>query len=102
MHLQLGLYERFLYWVVSKKNFVEEMYVLQSNLPSLEYLFITRLQIGFRVYEYDDEASSYLKPLLLKMRSNQHCPEFSTTIPSNKRAGCYLICMVYVEASFLF
>ncbi|CAF2053053.1 unnamed protein product [Rotaria magnacalcarata] len=85
-HQTNGLYERFLYWVISKKNFVEEKHDMNNNLPSLEYLFITRMEIGHRIYIYDEDTSAYLKPILSAMRSNQSCDEISTTIPSNKRA----------------
>jgi hypothetical protein len=87
----IGLYERFLYWTISKKNFVEQVHTLQNNLPSIEYLFITRMQIGFRIYEYENEALAYLKPILSKMRNNLISPEISTIIPNNKRAGNHRI-----------
>lgn len=83
----LGLYERILYWVIGKGNFVDEIVDLQTNLPSLEYLCITRLEIGTRVYEYTDEALAYLKPILMHMRNNETSREMSTSVPSNKRAG---------------
>ncbi len=86
----LGLYERFLYWVISKKNFVQEVHVLENDLPSIEYLFITRMQIGYRVYEYDDQALAYLQPILFQMRNNFASSQISTSIPLNKRAGDYL------------
>ncbi len=87
----LGLYERFLYWIISKKNFVQQVHILQDDLPSLEYLFITRMQIGFRIYEYDEDALAYLQPILCAMRSNNISSQISTEIPLNKRAGYYLI-----------
>ncbi|CAF3856692.1 unnamed protein product [Rotaria sordida] len=66
-----GLYERFLYWVIGKKNFVQELSSLNDDLPPLEYLYITRLLIGARIYEYDVETLNYLRPILSDMRCNR-------------------------------
>jgi hypothetical protein len=89
--LPSGLYERFLYWTIGKKNFIQEISSLNNELPSLEYLYITRMLIGARIYEYDDEALNYLRPILSNMRSNRASCEGSFNIPQNKRAGKYLI-----------
>jgi len=69
---------------------VQEVHVLENDLPSIEYLFITRMQIGYRVYEYDDQALAYLQPILFQMRNNFASSQISTSIPLNKRAGDYL------------
>ncbi|CAF0822804.1 unnamed protein product [Rotaria sordida] len=81
-----GLYERFLYWIIGKKNFVHEHSLLNEELPSLEYLYITRMLIGNRIYEYDDDALNYLRPILYKMRSNDSSYEGLFNVPKNKRA----------------
>ncbi|CAF3723793.1 unnamed protein product [Rotaria sp. Silwood1] len=81
-----GLYERFLYWIIGKKNFVHEHSLLNEELPSLEYLYITRMLIGNRIYEYDDAALNYLRPILYKMRSNDSSYEGLFNVPKNKRA----------------
>ncbi|CAF1657208.1 unnamed protein product, partial [Adineta ricciae] len=81
-----GLYERISYWVIGKKNFVHEESLLNEDLPCLEYLFITRMLIGNRVYEYDQDASNYLRPILHKMRSNGPTCDGLFNIPENKRA----------------
>ena len=87
--LSLGLYERFLYWTIGKKNFIPEPSSLNNELPSLEYLYITRMLIGARIYEYDDETLNYLRPILSNMRSNGASCEGLFDIPQNKRAGNY-------------
>ncbi len=86
----LGLYERILYWTIGKKNFVYEDSLLNEELPCLEYLYIARKLIGNRIYEYDDDALNYLRPILYKMRSNGPSCEGLFNVPNNKRAGNYL------------
>ncbi len=46
--------------------------------------------IGNRIYEYDDDALNYLRPILYKMRSNGSSYEGLFNVPNNKRAGNYL------------
>src|SRR5689334_19007606 len=82
--LSLGLYERFLYWTIGKKNFIQEISSSNNELPSLEYLYITRMLIGARIYEYDDEALNYLRPILSNMRSNRVSYEGLFNVPQNK------------------
>ena len=83
----LGLYERFLYWTIGRKNFVKDDFPLDNDLPSLEYLYLTRLQISYGVYEFDQKALNYIQPILSDMRSNSITPQVSFEIPHNKRAG---------------
>lgn len=87
MHLFLGLYERILYWVIGKRNFVQESTTLNDDLPSIEHLLITRFLMGFQLYQYDEEALTFLKPILSSMRNNRTSGEISTSVPSNERAG---------------
>ena len=47
--------------------------------------------IGACIYEYDDEALNYLRPILSDMRSNRTLCEGLFNIPQNKRAGNRLI-----------
>ncbi|CAF2139182.1 unnamed protein product [Rotaria magnacalcarata] len=81
-----GLYERFLYWNIGKRNFVHEASLVNNELPSLEHLYITRMLIGSRIYEYDDETSTYLRPILSDMRSNRVSCQGLLNVPQNKRA----------------
>ncbi|UJR17415.1 hypothetical protein I4U23_004310 [Adineta vaga] len=60
--------------------------LLNEELPCLEYLFITRMLIGNRVYEYDHDTSNYLRPILYKMRSNGLPYDGLFNVPENKRA----------------
>jgi hypothetical protein len=90
-----------LYWTIGKDNFVQETTALNDGLPSIEHLFITRLQIGFRVYEFDEEASRFLKPILAGMRANRTPPEISTEVPPNKRAGTDFFVVVFRNRCFL-
>ena len=90
-----------MYWTIGKDNFVQETTALNDGLPSIEHLFITRLQIGFRVYEFDDEASRFLKPILAGMRANRTPPEISTEVPPNKRAGTDFFVVVFRHCCFL-
>lgn len=63
---------------------------LNEQLPCLEYLYVTRMLIGNRIYEYDDDALDYLRPILFKMCSNRPSYEGLSNIPKDKRAGNYL------------
>ncbi|CAF5204206.1 unnamed protein product, partial [Rotaria magnacalcarata] len=80
------LYERFIYWVIGKRNFIHESTSLDKKLPSLEYLYITRLLIGTRVYKYDKEALDYLQPVLQNMRANRESFQGLLNSCQNKRA----------------
>ncbi|CAF4236239.1 unnamed protein product [Rotaria magnacalcarata] len=81
-----SLYERFIYWVIGKRNFIHESTSLDKKLPSLEYLYITRLLIGTRVYKYDKEALDYLQPVLQNMRANRESFQGLLNSCQNKRA----------------
>ncbi|CAF4219360.1 unnamed protein product [Rotaria magnacalcarata] len=59
---------------------------LIKKLPSLEYLYITRLLIGTRVYKYDKEALDYLQPVLQNMRANRESFQGLLNSCQNKRA----------------
>ncbi|CAF1219741.1 unnamed protein product, partial [Didymodactylos carnosus] len=77
-----GLYERILYWCISNLNFVENTLPLNENLVSLEQLFVIRMLIGFRVYEYETDAIAYLQPILKGLRLNRSPPQMRC-IPSH-------------------
>ncbi|CAF1688066.1 unnamed protein product, partial [Adineta ricciae] len=81
-----GLYERFLYWTIGKKNFIQENSILNNELPSIEYLYVTRMLIGTRVYEYENEVIDYLRPILSSMRNNHATVSGLFAVPSNIRA----------------
>lgn len=72
-----------------------ETSTFSNELPSLEYLYITRLLIGSRVYEYDEEALNYLRPILYNMRSNRVSTEGLLHLAQNKRAGNNISLEVY-------
>ncbi|CAF1354977.1 unnamed protein product [Didymodactylos carnosus] len=80
-----GLYERFLYWCVSKNNFVNETTLMDENLPSLEIIFIVRVLMGFRIYTYSDEAYKYLKPILNGLRLNRTTIDIRSKISFNNK-----------------
>lgn len=101
LSLSVGLYERFLYWIIGKKNFVQETSSFNDELPSLEYLFITRNLIGYRIYEYDHEALNYLRPILSDMRANRSSHHGLFNVPANKRAGNYQISILPVVRVFI-
>ncbi|CAF1567542.1 unnamed protein product, partial [Didymodactylos carnosus] len=66
-----GLYERLMYWCISKDNFVTETVALNNSLASMEYLYIIRILIGFRLYQLNDDAYHYLKPITDGLRMNE-------------------------------
>jgi hypothetical protein len=59
--------------------------------------------IGSRIYEYDNQALNYLRPILSDMRSNRISNEDQDlfNVPQNKRAGNYLISSLSIIRVFV-
>ncbi|CAF4120079.1 unnamed protein product, partial [Rotaria magnacalcarata] len=70
----------------SAKTFFQETPSFNNELPPIEYLYITRMLIGSRIYEYDDVALNYIRPILSDMRSNHVSCQGLFNTPQNKRA----------------
>ena len=80
--------QRSLCWTNGQDNFVQETAAtLTGGSPSIEHLeSITRLQTGFRVYEFDEETSRFLQAILAGNRANYSPPQISRVVPPNKSA----------------
>ncbi|CAF1319364.1 unnamed protein product, partial [Didymodactylos carnosus] len=85
-----GLFERFLYYVITPTSISNAIRYgheqqLNTKLPALECVFITRYLMGNRVYMFDDKEYEFINPILIDLLTNETPPEISTKPPSTKR-----------------
>ncbi|CAF4625320.1 unnamed protein product, partial [Didymodactylos carnosus] len=51
-------------------NFVAGKYELNEKLPSIETILMVRYFMGYRIYQYSQQAAAYLEPILNGLRFN--------------------------------